>query len=170
MIYLVHIGEVVVGAHAMFGHHAAHAGAVAAVIILLDPARLARVHLEIIADEFADPRIDLLPEVDVMRIQGVVEVEHPGLDVGKGALGFHHGIANRSVLPPPLMSTAAKPVAPRPRVPQSPCSVISNLLSRVHSRAAPPQFKALSLNLIWRPSASTASAKLKIWRGRPGEV
>src|SRR5205814_10682209 len=60
-----------------------------------------------------------------------------------------------------------KPVAPRPRLPQSPCSVISNLLSRVHSMVAPPQFRALSLNLIGRPSASTASAKLKVWRGCP---
>ena len=42
MIDLVHIGEVIVGAHAMLGHHAAHAGAVAAVIILLDHAGLLR--------------------------------------------------------------------------------------------------------------------------------
>src|SRR5439155_13438564 len=117
----------------------------AAVIILLDPARLDRVHLEIIADEFADARVDLLPQIDVMRIQRVVEVEHPSFDVGEGAIRFHHGTANRSVLPPPLMSTAAKPVAPSPRVPHSPCSVISNLLSRVHSMVAPPQFRALSL-------------------------
>ena len=46
---------------------------------------------------------------------------------------IHHGIANRSVLPPLLMSTAAKPVAAKPRVPQSPCSLVSNLLSRVQS-------------------------------------
>ena len=31
----------------------------------------------------------------------------------------HHGIAKRSVLPPLLMSTAAKPVTVRPRLPQS---------------------------------------------------
>src|SRR5437899_2981013 len=79
----------------------------------------------------------------------------------------YHGIAKRSVLPPLLMSTAAKPVIARPRVPQSPCSLISNLLSRVQSWVAPPQFSGLSLNLTARFSASTASAKLKICLGWP---
>src|SRR3977135_2147323 len=79
----------------------------------------------------------------------------------------HHGIAKRSVLPPLLMSTAAKPVIARPRVPQSPCSLISNLLSRVQSWVAPPQFSGLSLNLTARFSPSTASAKLKICLGWP---
>src|ERR1035437_4350682 len=78
---------------------------------------------------------------------------------------IHHGIAKRSVLPPLDMSTAAKPVAAKPRVPQSPCSLVSNLLSRVQSWVVPPQFRGLSLNLTARFSASTASAKLKICRG-----
>src|SRR5436309_8143561 len=81
--------------------------------------------------------------------------------------GKDHGIANRRVLPPLLMSTVANPVAARPRVPQSPCSLISNLLSRVQSRVAPPQFNARSLNLMARPSPSIASAKLKICLGWP---
>src|SRR6202521_1729296 len=59
----------------------------------------------------------------------------------------HHGIAKRSVLPPLHMSTAAKPVTARPRVPQSPCSLTSNLLSRVQSWVVPPQFSGLSLTL-----------------------
>src|ERR1700693_1671241 len=80
---------------------------------------------------------------------------------------IHHGIAKRSVLPPLDMSTAVKPVAARPRVPQSPCSLISNLLSRVQSWVAPPQFSGLSLNLTARLSASTASAKLQICLGLP---
>ena len=42
VIDLVHIGQIIVGMHAMLGHHAAHAGAVAAVIILLDHAGLVR--------------------------------------------------------------------------------------------------------------------------------
>src|SRR3954468_17892017 len=79
----------------------------------------------------------------------------------------HHGIANRSVLPPPLMSTAAKPVTARPRVPQSPCSLISHLLSRGQSWVAPPQLNGRSLNFMARLSASTASAKLKICLGCP---
>src|SRR6266850_3564925 len=78
-----------------------------------------------------------------------------------------HGTAKRSVLPPLDMSTAAKPVTARPRVPQSPCSLISNLLSRVQSSLAPPQFNGRSLNFSVRFSASTASAKLKICRGWP---
>ena len=41
-------------------------------------------YLEPGADEFADPRIDLLPQIDVMRIQRVVEIEHPGVDMVKG--------------------------------------------------------------------------------------
>jgi len=77
----------------------------------------------------------------------------------------HHGIANRTVLPPLDISTGAKPVAVRPRLPQSPCSLISNLLSRVQSWVAPPQFSGLSLNLSARLSASTASAKLNICLG-----
>ena len=38
VIDLVHIGQIIVGVDAMLGHHAAHAGAVAAVIVLLDHA------------------------------------------------------------------------------------------------------------------------------------
>src|SRR5882724_972097 len=222
MIDLVHIGEIVVGTHAVFGHHAAHAGAVAAIVVLLNPARLIGWYFEISTDELADPLVDLLPQVDVMRIKRVVEVEHPGIDVGEGAGGFHHnlsavmpangsrkcapdgrlrpgiqyaaaiviaadvsvldhplsrvmtaksggansaihhGIAKRSVLPPPDMSTAAKPVEARPRAPQSLWSLISNLFSRVQSGITPPQLSGLSLNLMVRFSASTASAKLKI--------
>src|SRR6266850_7579879 len=80
---------------------------------------------------------------------------------------FHHGIANRSVLPPLDMSTGAKPIGARPRVPQSPCSEISNLLSRVQSSYGPPQFKGLSLYLTARFSPSTASAKLNTCLGWP---
>src|ERR1700731_2913157 len=91
----------------------------------------------------------------------------PGLRRDDEIEVFHHGIAKRSVLPPLLMSTAAKPVAAKPRVPQSPCSLVSNLFSRVQSGVAPPQFSGRSLNLRARLSASTASAKLKICLGWP---
>jgi hypothetical protein len=59
----------------MLGHHAAHGGAIAAVIVLLDSSGFVRGDLEPGADELADPRIDLLPQIDVMRIKGVVEIE-----------------------------------------------------------------------------------------------
>src|ERR1041385_2207777 len=167
MVDLVHVGEIFVGAHAMQAHHAAHAGAVAAVIILLNPPRLVGRNFQIAGDVFADPLVDLLPQIDVMRIQRVVEIEHPGVDMGETAFRVHHGIAKRKVLPPPLMSTTAKPVAPSPRVAQSLWSLISNLLSRVQSRLAPPQLSGLSLILTGRPSPSIASAKLKICFGWP---
>src|ERR1700692_230781 len=177
MIDLMHVSKIIVGVHAMLGHHAAHGSAVAAIIVLLDPAGFIGGYPEKGADEFADPDVDLLPQIDVMRIQRVVEIEHPGVDVGEGAGGvfhraidlsvgrprergdphsaavmmstaqvacaccwyerpkfgpvvmgprvrvddeenIHHGIAKRSVLPPLDMSTAAKPVTVRPRVPQ----------------------------------------------------
>jgi hypothetical protein len=37
--------------------------------------------LEEIRDVVADALVHLLPQVDVMRIERVVEVEHPGVDV-----------------------------------------------------------------------------------------
>ena len=85
MIDLVHVGQIIVGVHAMLGHHAAHAGAVAAVIVLLDHAGFFRGDFEIRADELADPRVDLLPQIDVVRVQRVVEIEHPGVDMREGA-------------------------------------------------------------------------------------
>src|SRR5258708_11399139 len=39
VVDLVHVGEVIVSAHAVLGHHAAHRGAVAAVISPPDPPR-----------------------------------------------------------------------------------------------------------------------------------
>ena len=87
VIDLVHVGQIIVGMHAMLGHHAAHAGAVAAVIILLDHAGFFRGDFQVSADELADPGVDLLPQIDVMRVQGVVEIEHPGVDMREGAGG-----------------------------------------------------------------------------------
>src|SRR4249920_755770 len=91
----------------------------------------------------------------------------PGVRRDDGRARFHHGIANLSVLPPLDMSTAAKPIGLRLRLPQSPCSLISNLLSRVQSCVVPPQFNGLSLTLMARFSLSTASAKLNTCFGWP---
>src|ERR1700753_812682 len=161
MIDFVHKAEEIIGADAVLGHHAAHGGAVAAVIVLLDPPCLFRRDIEVVADKRADPRIDLLPQIDVMRIERVVEIEHPGVDVVEATCWFH-GIAKRRVLPPLDRSTGAKPVVAKPPLAQSPWSVISNLLSRVQSCFTPPQLSGLSLSLTVRLSASTASAQLKI--------
>src|SRR3569833_1705133 len=73
----------------MQGHHAAHGGTEALVIILLDLARFHRCQIEPIANELGNPRIDLLPQIDVVRIERVVEVEHPGDDMAEGAWGGH---------------------------------------------------------------------------------
>src|SRR3954451_2596200 len=97
MIDLMHIGEKVVGVHAVFAHHAAHGSAIAPVIVLLDPTGFLCGNPEEGADELANPRIDLMPKINVMRIQRVVEVEHPGVDIGKEAGFFHH----RSIMSSP---------------------------------------------------------------------
>src|SRR6202044_434465 len=76
---------------------------------------------------------------------------HRGPEFSPGVIGprvrgddeRYYGIAKRRVLPPLEMSTGANPAEARPRVPQSPCSLISNLLSRVQSSFAPPQFSGL---------------------------
>jgi len=60
-------------------------GAVAAVIVLLDLPRLIRRYFQPGRDELADLRVDLLPQIDVMRVQRVVEIEHPGVDMVEGA-------------------------------------------------------------------------------------
>src|SRR5664279_5950982 len=49
MIDLVYISEIVIGTHAMLGHHAAHGGAIAKIIVLLDPPRFVRGDLEAVS-------------------------------------------------------------------------------------------------------------------------
>src|SRR6266540_329072 len=80
----MHEVEEVIGLHAVLGHQSAHRGAVAFVIVLLQPERVLLADLEVIRDVVADALVDLLPEIDVMRVEGVVEVEHPGVDLIDG--------------------------------------------------------------------------------------
>src|SRR5579872_6456901 len=87
MIYSVDVSEIVVGAHA---------GAVAPVIVLLDNARLFRGNFQVGADEFADPLVHLLPQIDVMRIERVVEIEHPGIDMSERAFLGHSNLNSSS--------------------------------------------------------------------------
>src|ERR1700730_4002164 len=105
MIDLVHIGQIIVGAHAMLGHHAAHGGAIAEIIVLLDSPRFRGRYIQPRADDLADPCIDLLPQIDVMRIQRVVEIEHPGVDVVEGAGGVFHWFKNLSTVVPAKAGT-----------------------------------------------------------------
>src|SRR5215831_13937241 len=85
MVDLMHEIEEVVGLHAVHGHEAAHRGAVALVVILLQTERLLLRDLEVACNVLADALVYLLPEVDVMWIERVVEVEHPGLHMTEGA-------------------------------------------------------------------------------------
>ncbi len=62
-------------------------GAVAPVVILLQPERLVMGDFEKIDDVVADALVDLLPQIEMMRIKRVVEIEHPGLDMAESARG-----------------------------------------------------------------------------------
>jgi len=74
--------------------------------------------------------------------------------------------AKRSVLPPLLMSSAAKPVTARPGCRSRPAHCISNLLSECKAGSRRP-VSGLSLNLTARFSPSTASAETEICLGCP---
>src|SRR4051812_4377651 len=141
MIDLVDELQEVVGLHAMLGHEPAHRGAIALVVVLLDAKRLVLADLEEIRDERADAVVDLLPEIEVVRIERVVEIEHPGFDraeaAGCGLCGRLHAHAvtnapsargpqgcsdylNCTVVPLlPVGSRVGKAVAVRPLLPQS---------------------------------------------------
>ena len=110
--------RIIVGADAVLGHHAAHGCAVALVVLLLDAMGASSGILEILRDVVTDPGVDLLPQVDLARIQRVVEVEHPGVDMAEAAVCVlekssrqreAHGLAAAG------KSTTAKPVAASPR-------------------------------------------------------
>ena len=88
MVDLMHDLEIFVGLHIVLDHQPAHRRAVALVIILLDFERLVLRHAEKIRDVAADLVVDLPPQPDVMRIERVVEIEHPGFDMGETARGF----------------------------------------------------------------------------------
>jgi hypothetical protein len=109
MIDLMHILQKVVGVQAMLRHHPAHGGAIAAIIVFLDFESLRLRNFEIVGHEIADAHVHLLPEIDVVRIECVVEIEYPCLDMSEvTAWLVHHGIPNRKVLPAPLfISTGA---------------------------------------------------------------
>ncbi len=117
MIDLMDVIEVVVRIHAVLDHHASHRGAIAPVKILLLAKRIVVSSAQEFCDVDANAVVDLLPQIEVMRIERVVEVEDPRLDVRKGARrggsvrvrrrGRDHGglLANRHVCqPPPVRS------------------------------------------------------------------
>src|SRR5262249_31097976 len=83
MIDLMDEIEKIVGIHPVLDHHAPHGGAVAAVEILLLAEGIVMSGAEELGDVVTNALVDLLPEIEVMRIEGVVEIEHPGIDVSK---------------------------------------------------------------------------------------
>src|SRR5947207_10976636 len=85
MINLVHEIEKVVGFHAVLGHQPPHRGAVTPVVILLQAESLFLRDLKVSRDVVANALVHLLPQVEVMRIERVVEVEDPGLHMSEGA-------------------------------------------------------------------------------------
>jgi hypothetical protein len=68
-------------------HQAAQRRAIAPVVIFLQAKRLVMADMEKIDNVIADSRVDLLPQIEVMRIKRIVEVEHPGLDRAEVAHG-----------------------------------------------------------------------------------
>src|ERR1700680_2991746 len=88
MIDLMQVFEKVVGGHAVLGHHAAQRRAVTAVEVLLLAEGVVGADVKKFGDKAANRRIDLLPQIEVMGIKGVVEIEHPGLDMRKAARFF----------------------------------------------------------------------------------
>ncbi len=85
MVDRMHELQEIVRMQPVLGHQPAQRGAVAPVIIFLDPERLLGTDLEKIRDEIPDAGIDLLPQIQVMRVERVVEIEHPGLDLRESA-------------------------------------------------------------------------------------
>ena len=81
MIDLMHDFEKFVRLEAVLLHQAAHGRTVAPVIVLLHPERFVMRDLEEADDVVADALVDLLPQIEMMRIQRVIEVEDPGLDM-----------------------------------------------------------------------------------------
>src|SRR5262249_32908792 len=153
--------------------------------VLLQAEGVVAADLEELGDIGADALVDLVPQVEVVRVERVVEVEHPGVDVGEGACGLGvcgrvHGARcsgagrvnhsrNRTVGPClPAMWITGKRVGVSPCAGQFFCSPISNFTSPVQSCVGPPQASVRSPRLTAWPSRSTASAKLNSRAGFAG--
>src|SRR5665213_466395 len=90
MIDLMYEFEIVIRLHPVLGHQTAHGGAVALVIILLYAERLVLRHLQKIRNVGADAVVHLLPEIEVVWVERVVEIENPSLDMAETARRTRH--------------------------------------------------------------------------------
>src|SRR5262249_16797400 len=87
VVDLMHHLQKLIRLEAVLRHQPAHGCAVALVIILLQPERLVVGDFQEVRDVVANAHVDLLPEIEMMRVERVVEIENPGLDIGKTARG-----------------------------------------------------------------------------------
>ena len=79
---------------AVLGHQPAQRRAVALIIMLLQRAqRHGRRGRTSCGQEQRDARVDLGPEIAAGRIERVVEIEDPGVDIGEGGARFRRGVA-----------------------------------------------------------------------------
>jgi uncharacterized membrane protein len=113
--------------------------------------------------EYDDEQARLAGIQRLLVVAGYDAAPIDGVDGPKTQAALAAFLRNRALTPdivqaPNFFATMIEAV-------QSPCSLVSNLVSRVQSWVVPPQFSGLSLNLRVRFSASTASAKLKICLG-----
>src|ERR1700736_3109670 len=69
----------------MLNHQAAQRGAVAAVVVLLDAKGFLGTNRQELTNKIANAVIDLLPQIEVMGIERIIEIKHPGLDLPKPA-------------------------------------------------------------------------------------
>src|SRR5262245_20673961 len=85
MIDAVHELEIIIGLQTMFGHETAHRRSIAFVIFLLQAKSLVFRYLQKIRNISAYAFINLLPQIEVMWVERVVEIEHPGFDMAETA-------------------------------------------------------------------------------------
>ena len=71
----------------VLAHQTLQRRAVAMIVVFLKRTRRKPVEAEQLRHEQRDPRVDLRPDTRLVRIQRVVEVEHPGVDMGEIAFG-----------------------------------------------------------------------------------
>ena len=90
---LVHLVEELARVHAVVGHQAGQGGAVLVVVALLQRAGLDRPQADAALDEGLHAVVDQGEQVALGRIEGVVEVEDPGVDMGeiRGQVGSRSG-------------------------------------------------------------------------------
>ena len=85
VIDAVHELEIIIRLQTMLGHEAAHRRSIAFVVVLLQAKCLVFRYLQEVRNISAYALINLLPQIEVMRVERVVEIEHPGFDMAETA-------------------------------------------------------------------------------------